>query len=63
MLLQLASMASDITRSDYAYRVDMAVARRTIDQQKIEGRGVIELLESAPPPPAPGKGIVLDIMA
>ncbi|MAE71250.1 MAG: hypothetical protein CME06_12385 [Gemmatimonadetes bacterium] len=63
MLLQLAAMASDITRSGYTQKIDMAVARQALDQQKIEGRGVIELLESAPPPPTPGKGLVLDIMA
>ncbi len=63
MLLQLAAMASDITHADFGQRVDMAVARQVMDQQKIQGRGVIDLLESAPPPPEPGKGALLDIRA
>ncbi len=63
MLLELAQLATHITRSDHLYRARVAVADKAMEQQRAAGQGVLALLQAAPPPTRPDLGQQIDLMA
>ncbi len=65
MLLELAALATQITRADQSYQAGIAVTRQALDQQRTEGQGIVELLSRSLPAnaPTPGLGERLDLLA
>jgi hypothetical protein len=65
MLLELAALATQVTRADQSYQAGIAVTRQALEQERADGRGIVELLSRSVPtaPATPGLGERLDLLA
>lgn len=62
-LASMASAASAMKASEYAYEASIKTAKMALDAQKLTGNEAVGLIQSAPANNNPDLGKIIDLMA